>query len=155
MTEKSRDDQLIDKNIKKFDDIKKFNQNIETDIRSYSSTAFTHRHRHIVHTSCKKEFSRKDIKYGTMLIISFSQYEWINSLTEVLNKINDIFTPFIVISNMIDVLIKEVLTNSTFLIIKKNINCSNFLNKDKFNLLTERVKYKFLTDIIISYEKLY
>ena len=59
LIEKPRDNELIDKNIKKFDDIKKFNQNIETDIRSYSSTAFTHRHRHIVHTSCKKNLVEK------------------------------------------------------------------------------------------------
>ena len=47
-----------------------------------------------------------------------SQYEWTDNLTDVPNKINDIFTPFIVISNIKDVLIKEVLTDSTFLIIK-------------------------------------
>ena len=90
-----------------------------------------------------------------MLIIFFSQYEWTNSLTDVPNKINDIFTLFIVISNMTDVLIKEVLTDFTFLIIKENINCNNFLNKNRFNLSTERVKYKFLTDIIISNERVY
>ena len=76
-------------------------------------------------------------------------------MTDVPNKINDIFTPFIVISNIRDVLIKEVLTDSTFLIIKENINCNNFLNKDRFNLSTERVKYKSLTDIIISNERVY
>ena len=90
-----------------------------------------------------------------MLIIFFSQYEWTNSLTDVPNKINDIFTLFIVISNMTDVLIKEVLTDFTFLIIKENINCNNFLNKNRFNLSTERVKYKFLTDIIIRNERVY
>ena len=84
-----------------------------------------------------------------------SQYEWTDNLTDVPNKINDIFTPFIVISNIRDVLIKEVLIDSTFLIIKENINCSNFLNKDRFNLLIERDKYKSLTDIIISNERLY
>ena len=56
---------------------------------------------------------------------------------------------------MTNVLIKEVLTDSTFLIIKENINCNNFLNKDRFNLSTERVKYKSLTDIIISNERVY
>ena len=114
-----------------------------------------HKHRHIVQTSCEKEFNRKEIKYGTTLIIFFSQYEWTNSLTDVPNKINDIFTLFIVISNMTHVLIKEVLTDFTFLIIKENINCNNFLNKNRFNLSTERVKYKFLTDIIISNERVY
>ena len=38
-----------------------------------------------------------------MLIISFSQYEWTDSLTDVLGKINDIFTPFIVISKINDI----------------------------------------------------
>ena len=113
-----------------------------------------HRHRHIVQTPCEKEFNRKEIKDGTMLTISFCQYEWTDNLTDVPNKINDIFTTFFVISYMIDVLIKEVLTDSTFLIIKENIICSNFLNKDRFNLLTERVKYKSLTNIIISKERL-
>ena len=51
-----------------------------------------------------------------MLIISFSQYEWANIVTNVPNKIiiDDILTPFVVISNthIIDVLIKKVLTNS-------------------------------------------
>ena len=65
-------------------------------------------HRH--QTPCKKEFSGKEIKDGTMLTISFSQYEWTDSLTDVLNKIiiNNIITPFIVSSNThtTDVLIK-------------------------------------------------
>ena len=38
-----------------------------------------------------------------MLIISFSQYEWIDSLTDIPGKINDIFTPFIVISKINDI----------------------------------------------------
>ena len=42
LTEKLLDDQLID------DDIKKFKQNIETEVCSYSPFAFLHRHRHIV-----------------------------------------------------------------------------------------------------------
>ena len=45
-----------------------------------------------------------------MLTISFSQYEWTDSLTDVLKKIiiNNIITPFIVSSNThtTDVLIK-------------------------------------------------
>ena len=53
-----------------------------------------HRYRHIVQTSCEKEFNRKEIKYGTTLIIFFSQYEWTNSLTDVPIEINDIFTLF-------------------------------------------------------------
>ena len=155
MTKKSRDDELIDKDIKKFDDIKKFKQNIEQRFVLILPLLFMHKHRRIVQTSWEKKFNRKEIKDETMLIIFFSQYEWTNSLTDVPNKINDIFTLFIVISNMTDVLIKEVLTDFTFLIIKENINCNNFLNKNRFNLSTERVKYKFLTDIIISNERVY
>ena len=96
-----------------------------------------------------------------MLIISFSQYEWIDSLTDIPGKINDIFTPFIVISNsyITDVLIKEVLTDSPLLIIQENINCGNFLNKDRFNFLTDRVNHKSLIDfpqtIIVVDERLY
>ena len=155
MTEKSLDDQLTDK------DIKKFKQDIETKIFSYSPTALLHRHRHIVQTPCEKEFSRKEIKDGTMLTISFSKYEWTDNLTDVPNKIiiNNILTPFIVSSNThsIDVLIKEVLTDTALLIIKENINCGNFLNKDKFNFLAERVNYKSLTyfPIIVVDERLY
>ena len=111
---------------------------------------FLCKHRHIVQTPCEKEFSGKDIKVGTMLTISFSQYEWTNSVTEVPNKIviSDILTPFIVSSNthITDVLIKEVLTDSPLLIIKENINCGNFLNKDKFNFLTDKVNHKSLID---------
>ena len=104
MTEKSLDDQLTN------NDIKKFKHDIETNICSHPPTAFLHRHRHIVQTPGEKEFSGKHAKDRTMLKICFSQYEWIDSLT--------------------DVLIKEVLTNSPLLIIKENINCGNFLNKD-------------------------
>ena len=83
--------------------------------------------------------------------ISFSQYEWTNSFTDVTSKIiiDDILIPFVVISDthIIDVLIKEVLTcTSPIIIIKENINCSNFLNKDRFNFLTDRVNHKSLTD---------
>ena len=131
MTEKSLDCQLMDT------DIKKFKQDIETEICSYSPTAFLHRHRHIVKTSCAKDSNGKHTKYRTMLIISFSQYEWTDSVTDVPNKIiiNDILTPFTVISNthIKDVLIKQVLSNSPLLIIKENINCGNFVNKDRFN----------------------
>ena len=82
-------------------------------------------------------------------------------LTDVPNKIiiNDIFTPFIVSSttHIIDVLIKEVLTDTPLLIIKENINCGNFLDKDKFNFLTGRLNDKSLTDfpIIVVHKRLY
>ena len=81
-----------------------------------------------------------------------------DSLTDVPNKII-INKPFIVSSDThsTDVLIKEVLTESPLLIIKENINCGNFLNKDRFNFLTGRVNYKSLTDfpIIVLDERLY
>ena len=82
-------------------------------------------------------------------------------LTDVPNKIiiNDIFTPFIVSSttHIIDVLIKEVLTDTPLLIIKENINCGIFLDKDKFNFLTGRLNDKSLTDfpIIVVHKRLY
>ena len=121
-----------------------------------------HRHRHIVQTPCEKEFSRKEKKDGTMLTIPFSQYEWIDSLKNVPNKIiiNDILTPFIVSLNthitdvlLKEVLIKEVLIDTPLLI----INYGNFLNKDRFNYLIGRVNYKSLTDfpIIIVDERVY
>ena len=48
------------------------------------------------------------------LQISFSQYEWTDSFTDVPSKIiiDDVLIPFVVISDthIIDVLIKEVLT---------------------------------------------
>ena len=100
-------------------------------------------------------------KNGTMLIISFSQYEWTDGMTVVPNKIiiNDILIPLIVSLNthIIDVLIKEVLTNSPLLIIKENINCGNFLNKDRFNFLIKRVNLESLTGfpILIIDEILY
>ena len=100
--------------------------------------------------------------------ISFSQYEWSNSLIDVPNKIiiNDILTPFIVSSNthktnalLKEILIKEVLIDTPLLIIKENINCGNFFNKDKFNFLTDRFDHKPLTDfshtIIVINERLY
>ena len=114
-----------------------------------------YKHRHIVQTSCEKEFSGKDkdIKDGTML--SFSQYEWTDSSTDVPNKIiiDNILTLFIVSlnANIIDVwlkevLIKEALTDSPLLIIKENINCGNFLNKYRFNFFTGEVNHKPLID---------
>ena len=60
---------------------------------------------------------------------------------------------------MTDVLIKEVLIDSPLLIIKENINCGNFLNKDRFNFLTDKVNHKSLIDfpqtIIVVDERLY
>ena len=83
-----------------------------------------------------------------------SQYAWSDSMIEVPNKIiiNDLFTPFIVSLNihLTDILIKEALIDSPFLIIKENINCGNFLNDDKFNFLTNRINYNPLTDFLIN-----
>ena len=125
-----------------------------------------HKHRHIAQTPYEEELGGKEIKDGSLLIISFSQYEWTESLTDVPNKIiiNDILTPFIVSSNahITDVLlkvilIKEALTDFPLLIIKENINCCNFLNNDRFNFLTDRINYNSLTDfpIIVINERLY
>ena len=77
----SLDDQLT-KN-----DKKKSKQNKETEICSYSFITFLQRHQHIVQTPCEEEFCGKEIKDRIMLIISSSQYEWTNSLTDVSNKI--------------------------------------------------------------------
>ena len=72
-----------------------------------------HRHWHIVQTSCEKDSNGKHTKDRTILIMSFSQYEWTDSVTDVPNKIiiKYIITPFIVTWNthITDVLIKEVL----------------------------------------------
>ena len=139
-TKISLNDQLTE------NDKKKDKRDKETEI--YSPIAFLHKHRHIVQIHCEKEFSGKDkdMKDGTVL--SFSQYELIDSLTDVPNKINDMLTPFIVSLNthITDVLITEVLTDSPLLIIKENINCGNFLNKDKFNFFTGKVNHKLLTN---------
>ena len=98
----------------------------------------------------KKEFSGKDMKNRIMLTISFSQCEWTNNVTKVPNKIiiNNIITPFIVSSDThtTNVLIKEVLIDTPLLVIKENINCGNFLNKDRFNFLTDKVNHKSLTN---------
>ena len=58
MTEKSLGGQLID------NDIKKFRQDIETEIKitSHPPIAFLHKHRHIVQTTGVKEFSGKYAK---------------------------------------------------------------------------------------------
>ena len=47
---------------------------------------------------------------------------------------------------MTGVLIKEILIDSPLLIIKEHINYGNFLNKDRFNFLTNKVNYKSLID---------
>ena len=77
---------------------------------SYSLTTFLHRHRHIVQTPCEKEFSGKDIKDETML--TFSQYKWIDSLTDIPSKIviNNILILFTIVSNIHtkDVLITKI-----------------------------------------------
>ena len=150
-TKISLDDQLIE------NDKKKFKQDKETEICSYSPITFLHRH------LVKKNAVEKVIKDRTMLTISFSKYEWTNSLIDVPNRIitNNILSPFIVSSDTHPtyVLIKEVLTNTLLLIIKENINCGNFLNKDRFNFFTGKVNYKLLTDfpqtITVVDERLY
>ena len=48
-------------------DIKKYKQNIETEICSNLPTTFWHRHQHIVQSSCEKDSNKR-----TMLTISFS-----------------------------------------------------------------------------------
>ena len=150
-TKISLDDQLIE------NDKKKFKQDKETEICSYSPITFLHRH------LVKKNAVEKVTKDRTMLTISFSQYEWTNSLIDVPNRIitNNILTPFIVSSDTHPtyVLIKEVLTNTLLLIIKENINCGNFLNKDRFNFFTRKVNHKLLIDcpwtITVVDERLY
>ena len=75
--------------------------------------------------------------------------------------IDDILAPFEVISDtyIIDASIKEVLTDSPLLIIKEDNNCGNFLSKDRFNFLTDRINHKSLTGfphtIIAVDERLY
>ena len=90
------------------------------------------------------------LKDGNMNAIFFDQHEWTNNMMEVLNKIiiNDIFTLFKVSSNthITNVLITEVLTDSPLLLIKENINCGNFMNKDRFNFFTRKINHKLLTD---------
>ena len=96
-SEKSLVNQLID-NI-----IKKFKPDIEIEIYSYSPIAF-------LQTPCEKEFSGKDIKDETML--TFSRYEWIDSLTDIPSKIviNNILILFTIVSNIHtkDVLITKI-----------------------------------------------
>ena len=89
-----------------------------------------------------------------MNAIFFNQFEWNDSMIEVLNKIiiNDIIVSLN--THITNVLIVEVLTDSPLLIIKENINCGNFLNNDRFNFLTNRINYNSLTDFPIN-ERLY
>ena len=135
-------------------DKKKVKQDKETEICSYSPIAFLHKYQHKVQSPRAEELSSKGIKDRNMDAIFCSQYAWIDSIIEVPNKIimNDIFTPFIVSLNihLTDILIKEALTDSPLLIIKENINCGNFLNDDRFNLLTNRINYNPLTDFPIT-----
>ena len=74
-------------------------------------------------------------------------------LIEVLNDKCTLFIAFLN-NHITDILIKEVLTDSSLLIIKENINCGNFLNNDRLNFLTGRIHYNPLTDCPIN-ERLY
>ena len=133
---------------------KKVKQDKEIEICSYSPIAFLHKYQHKVRSPRAEELSSKGIKDRNMDAIFCSQYAWTDSIIEVPNKIimNDIFTPFIVSLNihLTDILIKEALTDSPLLIIKENINCGNFLNDDRFNLLTNRINYNPLRDFPIT-----
>ena len=144
LIEKSLDEHLIE------NDKKKVRQNKETEICSYFPIVLLQRHQ----PPCTKELSRKGINDGNMNAIFFNQFEWTDSMIEVLNKIiiNDIIVSLN--THITDVLIVEVLTDSPFLIIKENINCGNFLNNDRFNFLTNRINYNSLTDFPIN-ERLY
>ena len=139
---------LLDDQLTK-NDKKKFKQDKETEICSYSPIVLLQRHRHIAQRPCAKELSRKGKNDGNMNAIFFNQFEWTCSMIKVPNKI--IINNIIVSLNthIIDVLIAEVLTDSPLLIIKENINCGNFLNNDRNNFLTDRIKHKFLTDFPI------
>ena len=57
------------------------------------------------------------------------------------------------------VLTKEALTDSPLLIIKENINCGNFMNKDRVNFFTGKVNHMPLIDfpqnITVVDERLY
>ena len=145
-TEILLDDQLTE------NDKKKFKQDKETEICSYSPIVLLHRHRHIVQRPCAKELSRKGINDENMNAIFFNQFEWTNNMIEVPNKIiiNDIIVSLN--THIKDVVIAEVLTDYPLLIIKENINYGNFLNNDRFNFLTNRIN--FLTDFPIN-ERLY
>ena len=138
------DDQLTE------NDKKKVRQNKETEICSYSPIVLLQRHQ----PPYAKELSRKGVNDGNMNAIFFNQFEWTDSMIEVLNKIiiNDIIVSLN--THITDVLIVEVLTDSPLLIIKENINCGNFLNNEKFNFLIDRINYNSLTDFPIN-ERLY
>ena len=142
LTENSLDEHLTD------DDKKK---DKETEICSYSPIVFLHKYQHKVQSPHARELSRKGIKDGNMDAIFCSQYAWTNSMIEVPNKIivNDIFIVSLNI-HLTDILIKEALTESPLFIIKKKVNCGNFLNNGIFTLLTDRIKYNPLTDFPIN-----
>ena len=84
-----------------------------------------------------------------------SQYAWTDSMIEVPNKIivNDIFIVSLNI-HLMDILIKEALTDSPLFIIKENSNCGNFLNNDRFyfltDFLTDKINYNPLTSFTIN-----
>ena len=111
-----------------------------------------------------RKTDKKHILDRIMLTIFFSHYERTDGLTNKPSKIiiKDILTLFTVISktHITNVLLKEVLTDPPLLIIKKKkINCSNFLNKDRINLLIDKDNHKSLIDslqtIIVVNERLY
>ena len=74
LTEKSLDEHLIE------NDRKKVRQNKETEICSYSPIILLQRHQ----SPCTKELSRKGINDGNMNVIFFNQFEWTDSMIEVL-----------------------------------------------------------------------
>ena len=121
----------------------------ETEICSYSPIVFLHKYQHKVQSPCAKELSRKGIKDENMDAIFCSQYAWTDSMIEVPNKIiiNDIFTVSLNI-HLMDISIKQALTDSPLFIIKENSNCGNFLNNDRFNFLTDRINYNPLTGFV-------
>ena len=111
-----------------------------------------------------RKTDKKHILDRIMLTIFFSHYERTDGLTNKPSKIiiKDILTLFTVISktHITNVLLKEVLTDPPLLIIKKKkINCSNFLNKDRINLLIDKDNHKSLIGslqtIIVVNERLY
>ena len=131
----------------------------EIEICSYFPIAFLCKYQHKVQSPRAKELNRKGIKDGNMDAIFCKQYAWIDSIwtdsiIEMPNKIiiNDIFTPFIVSLNihLMDILIKEALTDSPLFIIKENSNCGNFLNDDRFSFLTNIINYNPLIGFTIN-----
>ena len=115
-------------------DKKKVKQDKEIEICSYSLIAFLHK------VQSTKVLSRKGIKDGNMDTIFCNQYAWTNSIWIDRWQLEAI-APTPNIENT-DSLIKEALIDS----IEEHINCGNFLNKDKFNFLTNEVNHTSLID---------